>query len=359
MDKDLQVVLSSGDISGVNLGGTASTDAVLKKGDNDAIYQDLAGVNAVVKTQFTPTTTASSPTHSEGQMYYNSDNETMRIQGPFIDVEVSIGHGMHVHIENNSGGLIEKGSACRHNGVVAGKVQAVKAIATSFVEAEIFGVASADIIDGATGAITTFGEITALDTSLFNDGVPLYLSDTVAGEWVETAPSIISQVGGVTLTDALGTLFVSIINNKNLPTVFAGMQGQTVGNDTYAVTAVVQDIDDYLASTNVVMTSDLPTGVVTLSNDGNYRLHFSADISFPSGTGTRTVFIELYDATNTSIIYTYSKNIPKNATADGFSFQYPFAGTTADNYKMRIRSSGAIAVTFVDISFDIQSISIV
>ena len=38
-DKDLQVILSSGDITGINIGGTASTDKVLKKSESDAEYK--------------------------------------------------------------------------------------------------------------------------------------------------------------------------------------------------------------------------------------------------------------------------------------------------------------------------------
>ncbi|MDB4681393.1 DUF2190 family protein [bacterium] len=298
--------------------------------------------------------------HLEGRAYYDDVLKTFKLQGPFADVEVEVGHTMHTHVINNSGALIEKGSACRHNGVSAGIVQIEKAIATSFVAAEVFGVAEHDIANGAEGAISTFGEIRDVDTSTVSAGVPLYLSDTVAGTWSAAKPAILTQVGGAVTSDAsTGRFFVSIISNKNVPTVFAGMQGQTVGNDTYASTALTQDINDYLSLSNVVMGADLPTGVITLSNDGNYRLHFSADISFITSTSTRTIYIEFYDLTNTTVKYTYAKNIPRDATTDGFSFSFPFSGDANDQFNMRIYSSVAMDVTFDDISFDAQSISII
>jgi len=112
------------------------------------------------------------------------------------------------------------------------------------------------------------------------------------------------------------------------------------------------------SKTEVVNTAVLATGIITVSNNGNYRLHFTADISFASTTSTRTVYVELYDVTGAAIVYTYSKNIPRDATTDGFSFSWPFAALASGQYKMRIRSSVAINVTFTSISFDITSVSI-
>ena len=308
--------------------------------------------------QFDPQLTT--PVHVEGQFYYDGVNETFKGQSPYFGVELELGHSMHIHVVNNSGALIEKGMAVRHNGVAAGVVQIEKAIADSFVNSIVLGVVQEDIANATKGAVATFGQIRDLDTSSVPAGVPLYLSDTIAGTWIETKPAIVTQVGGAVTSDAVtGQLFVSIVSNKSIPTVFAGMKGQTVGNDVYNVDATPQDIDDYLSGTNVVMGYDLLTGVITLSDDGNYRMHFTASISFPSSTSTRTVFIELYDLTNTTVLYTYEKNIPRDATADGFSFSYPFSDVAGTQYKMRIYSSVAIDVAFDDVSYDVQSISIV
>lgn len=357
-DRDLQVVLNSGDITGWNKGGTASTNAVLNKGENDAIYQDLAGENAIVKTKFTPQGTP--PAHIEGQQYYDTTRQSMIIQGPYDDVEVRIGHGMHTHIINESGAIIEKGMACRHDGVtVGGKVRVVKAIANSFVNARLFGVAAADIGIGEEGAITTFGEIEVLDTSSVTAGVPVYLSDTVAGTWIETAPDIVTQVGGVTVSDATdGVLFVSIINNDNIPTVFGGLQGQTLGNESYSLTTTAQDIINYETEESVVVGLDALTGQIALPNDGEYRMHFAAAMTFTSSTSTRSVTLEFYDVTNTLIHFSYVKNIPRDATQDSLSFSWPIAESADNVHKMRIKASTAMTITFDEISFDMQSVNI-
>lgn len=363
-DRELSNALASGELSSIQLGGVTTAEKVLKKSEIDAVYETIVNVDAIdtrvtavespTSIAFTPTTT---PSHVEGTAYYNAAKEEFRLQGPYTGVEVAVGHGMHTHVVNNTASIITKGTACRHNGVAAGVVQVVPAQADSFTNADIFGVATADIAIGANGAITTFGEIEDVDTSGVPSGVPLYLSDTVAGTWTATPPNIVSQVGGALTQDAVtGRLFVSIQNNRNIPTVFAGMQGKTV--PLVSATTTVQDITGYVSKTENVSTADITTGVITVSNNGEYRLHFTADITFPSSISTRTVFIELYDATNTSIIYTYTKNIPRDATDDGFSFSWPFPALASDQFKMRIRSSVAIGVTFNDLSFDITSVTI-
>ena len=354
-DKDLQVVLSSGDISGVNFGGTASTDAVLKKGDNDAIYQDLAGENAIVKTKYIPRSTA--PTHIEGQVYYDSVEGLLKIQGGVVGVEVAVGHSLHMHVENNSGALIEKGMAVRQAGVVDGKVQIVKALADTFQHSRILGIVSEDIDDGNEGAITTFGEISGFDTSALPVGFPLYLSDTVAGTYSAVTPDIISRIGGVPISDAEGSLIVYIVNNKNTPTVFGGMVGQSDAGE-YSLTTTAQDIVNYDESRTVVMTIDKPNGTITLSNDGKYRMHFTAAISFDSSSQTRSVTVELYDVTGTTIHFSYVKNIPKDATDDSLSFSWSMDEVADNVHKMRIKASTTMDVTLNDVSFDIQSISI-
>jgi hypothetical protein len=237
------------------------------------------GVTPIEKTLYNPQMTLA--THVEGTTYYDSATGSLKVQGPISDIEVSVGHDMHIHVINNTGAIIEKGMACRHNGVAGGIVQVAKAIADTFDNARVFGVAQQDIPNGAEGALITFGQIHSLDTSGYPTGVPLYLSDTVAGTYTEVQPTIISRVGGSLVQDALtGELFVSIINNSNLPTVLGGVQGQTSGNETYTVTALSQDITNYALTEEAVMGADPLLGTVTLSNDGKYRVSYGCSLTF-------------------------------------------------------------------------------
>lgn len=308
-----------------------------------------------VSTTYAPQATA--PTHTEGQTFYDSVKKTQVIQGQFNDAVIRPGHTMHVHVINNSGAVIAKGSAVRHNGVdVSGKVQIEKAIATSFTNARVFGVTQHDIGIGADGAIMTFGEIDSVDTSGVTAGVPLYLSDTVAGTWTATAPTIVTQIGGALTSSATGTLFVSIINNTSLPSIYGGLQGKTT--PLMSLTTTAADITGYVTETEAVVTVDALTGVITLPNAGAYRLNFTAALSFTSTITTRSVTFEVYDITGTAISYTYVKNIPRDATQDGVSFSFPETAVVNNQIKIRVKSSVAMDITFDSIVFDVESVNI-
>ena len=317
----------------------------------------IGDLEAPVYTAFTPQSTP--PIYAEGQVFYNNNTGTLDVQGKYSDVTLQVGREQHMEVVNNTIDVITNGSIVTQSGVVSG-VPAIKlAIADTFDNARILGIVTHDIAVGATGIITTFGEVNGLDTLGVTIGVPVYLSDTVAGTFVETPPNIISRVGGVFVADALnGKLFVYIINNKNLPSVFGGMQGQTTGNETYSLTTTEQDIVNYDITKEVVVTVDALTGEITIPNDGEYRMHFNASITFTSTTSTRSVTIEYYDVTGAAPLFSHVKNIPRDATEDGISFSFPTDETALDVNKLRIKSSVAMNVTFTKISFDMESVNL-
>lgn len=300
---------------------------------------------------------AAPPVYSEGQFYYNSTTGTFNLQGPYPNIEVSPGHGEHVHVVNNSGALIEAGSVVRISGVAGGIPQIVKAVADSFTNASVVGMAVVDIPNLTESAVAVSGIVSGLDTSLLTPGVPYYLSATTPGTLTTTPPAIRTRVGGVLVSDALtGKIRLDIQVNQVSPTVIGRLSGQTV--PLYNVTTTPQDIDGYALSKEVVTTVNATTGIITLPNNGEYRATVTASITFPSAITTRTVYFEVYDISGAAVHYTYSKNIPRDATEDSLSFSWDLSELAGTSHKLRIRSSVAIDVTFASISFDITSLSI-
>lgn len=352
-------VYANGGIPAINSTNLNKSESAISAVTAEAIANasKISTLENPVSTKYDPQDVA--PTHVEGQTYYDNIKKTQVIQGPFTDVVVRPGHGTHMHVINNSGALIDKGMVVRHNGVDAnGNVQIVLAQADTFTNAIILGVTQHAIANLSEGAIVTQGEIDGIDTSAVSAGVPLYLSATVPGTLTATAPSIKSQVGGVKVSHvSTGALYVSIRNHVNVPTIYGILSGQTTA--TYPLTTTVQDIAAYTGNIVSVVTVNPTTGVITLPNTGLYRASVLAAISFTSDVTTRTVTVEVYDATNLAILFSFNKNIPRDATQDSIAFSLPMSITANDQIKLRVKSNVGFSVTFDSIIFDIESSNII
>ena len=339
-----------------NLNSITALDVRVTQNESDITALQGPQVDLQLVPQVTP------PAHLEGRMYYNDSRSAMRIQGPIPGVEVEVGHMSHAHVINNSGALIEKGSACRHDGVSGGIVQIEKAIADNFVNSVVFGVAQHDIPNLTEGAVITFGELENVDTSGVAVGVPLYLSDTIPGAWTETPPDIVSQLGGALTQDvATGRLFVSIDNNQTLPNVLGILQGQLdtgLGVGVYNVNVVPQNISDYAVDSSVGMTTNATNGTITIPVSGFYDGSFTASLEFASSTSTRVIDIDIYDITTATTLFSFPYNLPRDTLTGGISFSSKFQATAGDEFVMRISSVPNITVTITDIDMDISSVRI-
>lgn len=299
------------------------------------------------------------PTYTDGQIFYNDNTGTLDVQGKYPDVTLKVSRQQHLEVTNNTLAIIEKGKIVTQAGVINGIPEVKLALADTFNNARIIGVTAHAIGVGETGILITFGEVVGLSSVGVTTGIPLYLSSIVPGEFVEIAPDIRSRVGGMMVADAsVGKMFVLIINNKNLPTVFGKLQGQTAGNDTYSVTSTAQDIINYDTIKELVITVAPLTGEITVANDGEYRMHFTASVSFLSTISTRSITIQVYSVTNSAILFSHVLNIPRDATEDGLSFNFLTEAVADDVYRMRIKSSVAIDITFMNICFDMVSVDI-
>lgn len=324
-----------------------------KVGDNTTKVATLLAPSETLYQPQAPLLTA-----IEGRVYYDNSEGSLKVQGPIPGVEVSVGHTTHTHVVNNTGEVITKGMACVQAGVVNGEIQVQKAIATSFDMARIFGVAQQDIPNGGSGALITFGEIPNLNTLGYPTGVPLYLSDTVAGTYSEVAPTIISRVGGSLKQDgATGRLYVSMLTNVNLPTVLGALAIAGGGTTTYNITTTPQTIVNFTSKNETLMAADELLGTITSSYTGAYRSNVTMVLSFTSSNNTRTLEIDVFNETMGQPVGVFAKNIPKNCTVDSFSFGVPFPVVAGHVYKVRI-AGDTMDITITSASFDLESISI-
>jgi hypothetical protein len=132
--------------------------------------------------------------HSTGRMFWDDDNKTITVDMQGSDVRLQLGQEEHVYAFNNSGVTINNGDAVRISGANGANVTVTKAIAAiksfkdSTEEDQILGVATEQISDNKFGYITTFGAVRDLDTSAFNEGDILYLSNITSGSYTNIRP---------------------------------------------------------------------------------------------------------------------------------------------------------------------------
>lgn len=364
-DRELNNALSSGELNNIQLGGTnigesvptsAQVDVKVKATDDKLVgYVKKDGTTTVAKTTYATQTTA--PAYNESTSYYKDG--VMNIQGGYPDVTLQVGREIHLEIVNNTGATIINGSACRHNGVSGGMVQAVLALADTFINASVLGIATHDILAGQTGILTTYGFIGSLNTTGFPIGVPLFLSDTVPGGFVATAPDIVTVLGGAITQDAsTGSVFITIENTINLPTAVTFLQGQNA--PSYALSAnVVQDITDYTSEISIYNTNDLLAGTMNLVNKGTYEMALTVGGTISDEEVDLT--FELYDISNAVVKESFVFNVGRGSNASLIPFTNTFTDTFVSLspsvlYKLRVSCSTNEQLELTQVNFQLKSL---
>ncbi|MCK5133236.1 MAG: hypothetical protein KAR40_13925 [Candidatus Sabulitectum sp.] len=322
-------------------------------------FADYAASGEIELIIFNPDT--DSPAHAEGQLSYDKTSKTHTSHNDIPDTTLNIGKEQRMRVVNLSGADIANGKAVRHNGVdpITGLPKIELAIANSLINARVLGVATHLIENGDEGELSTFGRASDLDTSSIPAGVPLYLSDVDPGDYVDTPPSIITQIGGLLVSDAVdGVLFVKIANIIALPALFGILEDIP---DVYNLTTSYQSLVNYQVEDSVLLNTDKLNGIIEAPNNGQYRITGNIFMTVPTAIATRTVTLQVWDDTNSVELRAYAITIPRDTTEVSRSMALPVAvlGAIPIDIILRIKADVAITgVVFDSIIYDIESISI-
>jgi len=196
-----------------------AVDVLTSRGNNLELGKELILDNITLDTSRfnTGVTPASEPS---GLVWWSDADRTVNIAtglGPVLQV----GQEEYTKVHNNTGGLLENGKVVS---AVAGisalgipYVDYIKADSESFASVELIAVITQDIAHGEWGFGTLRGNVRGVDTSGVGTGL-VYLSDTNAGELVNTPPEFPSykvQIGGVLVSDEdNGVLYVARSGGK-------------------------------------------------------------------------------------------------------------------------------------------------
>jgi hypothetical protein len=121
-------------------------------------------------------------TCEEGMIKWNDDDKTMDICTENSSVTIQSGQEMHVRGTNKSGSTLTNGQVVYIDGAQGFRPTFALANATSEdTSSKVIGIVTADILNNATGYVTTTGLVRDIDTSALAAGDVTWLSTTPGG----------------------------------------------------------------------------------------------------------------------------------------------------------------------------------
>lgn len=158
------------------------------------------------------------PAHSEGVVFYDSNNHTLNLYNEEADATLQLGQEEFLRVRNNTGSTITKGQVVKINGSQGQAPTVCLAIADSNANAQIIGLATHDIEDNSFGYVTTYGLVRGVVTSGITEGAEIFLDASTSGAFTETAPTIPNYkvtVGHVIISNPNnGMVLVQVGNTK-------------------------------------------------------------------------------------------------------------------------------------------------
>jgi len=241
----------------------------------------------------------------EGQMNWDANQQTVVVgmAGGNVDLALGMEQLFPRRVRNSTGSTMAKGTVVYINGVSGNTPTVERAIATADMSSAFtLGMTAESIGNGATGWVTTFGELTGLDLSTFTGGDTLYLSSATAGAFtnqVQLAPNHYIRVGTVVKATTDGALVVNVINgyelnelhNVVIASLASGQILMSNGSLWYnrSLSSVIPPVVSALASLTDVSFTSLATGEY-LKYNGN--VWTNSDIFFNiEGGSAGTVYL--------------------------------------------------------------------
>jgi len=185
-DADLQVMLGSTSVTEVKTTGSLTAPSATLS------WLDL-------------TTGLANPAYNEGRVFYDDDEKTLAVYNNESDVTLQLGQEMYIRATNKTGSTITNGQLVYIDGAQGNRPTIDLAKADSTATCGVIAMATHDILNNATGFVTTEGIVHDIDTDGLGVGSDLYLSASVAGDYTvtaPTAPSFVLKIGTV-IVDSL------------------------------------------------------------------------------------------------------------------------------------------------------------
>ena len=232
--------------NGFTVGSTTQTSVIDSNGNittGNANIQNLTGNLNVggfnvsnisnVESNVITFNTAAGIEVAAGQMAWNSADGTLNIGLSYADVVLQVGQETHYVVRNDTGNIIENGTAVYCSGVTAGSGRIEASPMMGNIDpVQFLGLATQDINNGVNGVVTYFGYVRGLDTrgtantaisvgdETWAVGDKLYVHPTAPGKLTNVepeAPNVKICVASIMIRNqTAGVMFVRPTSNLDM-----------------------------------------------------------------------------------------------------------------------------------------------
>lgn len=354
---DLGDINASGNLTVIKLGSNLESARVKTEAEIDTMIADAISTDdgiPVVYKDFDPQFPA--PTPMEGRIFYDDQKKALSVYTDVADFILNIGQEGVVRVYNSTGVTIANGQACRGDGSVGDIPRAVLAIADTYINSIVIGVATHDIPNGTYGFLTHIGALGFSAPGLAIDDT-IYLSSTIAGGMTNVAPDLCCVIGTKLSDDVIQ---VNLDNHRALPTAIGWLYGIPTTYD-------LQDDGSFTklvgwdGADSIFMEVDEVTGEIEIPVAGVYRIAITFGARFtPDGKNNRTFNLQLFDESDQVVLATFGFPMPDDTSSVTGTVTAPMRLALLHTLSLRIGVDldDVSNVVFNNINFSIESIQI-
>ena len=323
-------------------GKAANLDSNNKVSFSGNSYEDFASI--------------STPTYSEGRVWYDSNNHTLAQYNDVTNNTVHLGEEIQLKVYNNTGSTINIGQPVYVLSTSSGFTypNVALAIANTLTTANVIGLANQAIPTGTAGYVTTIGLVQGVNTGSYTVGDTLYLSPYSAGFYQNTLPptGYAVKIGTVAYVNASsGAIYVNKSNLSvqagNIVGTVAVANGGTGLSTTPANGAL--DIGNGTGFTRTTLTAG--TGISITNGSGSISISGSAagsntQIQYNnSGAFGASSAFTFDGTTNTSPVQAASNGFFVNPNTNTSSYTIPSGSNAVTAGKFTVATSTTITVS--------------
>ena len=236
---------------------------------------------------------------SKGQLWWDSEAETVSIKMAGTAVELQVGQESYVRALNDTGSTLEDGVVVYISGVASDTPTIALAQADAAATSDgLLGVVTEDILDGATGYVTIAGLVRGIKTDFDCDGAALapgdllYLCSTVPGgvvKTVTTSPDHQVKIGTVIKAHATeGIILVRIEIGQHLMELHDVLLDSLADRDIFEYDATAGVWKNFINPNTITKE---PTGFADPTNTGVAYDSTARTITLTHSSGTIVYYV--------------------------------------------------------------------